>query len=317
MKKLLGFLLLFILTSRILAGQNTLPLEKHTFLYAVRGQDSLYLDTYAADGKNEMRPCVLFVFGGGFVGGERNADYYLPYFRYLAEQGYVVVTIDYRLGLRHIREEKELPPERFARLLAEAVNMAVEDLYTATAYVLKRTESWNIDKSRLIASGSSAGAITVLQAEYGICNKIPQAAVLPEGFNYAGIIAFAGAIFGGDTGLTWQRPPAPIQLFHGDADDRVPFYKAGDTNGWLYGSGYIAEQLTEKHIPHYFCRIIGTAHEVAVSPMNENQGEIGIFLDKLVKEKQPLIIDTQIRQIGKPVLNKELQMMDYIRNNFR
>ena len=47
---------------------------------------------------------------------------------------------------------------------------AVEDFYDATGFVINQSSDWNIDVEQIVASGSSAGAITVLQAEYDLCN---------------------------------------------------------------------------------------------------------------------------------------------------
>ena len=49
---------------------------------------------------------MIFVFGGGFTSGERNAEIYIPYYEFLAGHGIDVVAIDYRLGLENIDPEK-------------------------------------------------------------------------------------------------------------------------------------------------------------------------------------------------------------------
>lgn len=64
-----------------------------------------------------------------------------------------------------------------------------------------------------------------MQGEYGIGNQIELTEKLPDDFNFAGVIAFAGAIPGTDNDLVWKRKPAPIQMFHGDADCSVPYDK--------------------------------------------------------------------------------------------
>ena len=51
-----------------------------THLYAVKGADSLYLDHYIAPVEGK-RPCMMFVFGGGFVGGQRDNKLYSRYFQ--------------------------------------------------------------------------------------------------------------------------------------------------------------------------------------------------------------------------------------------
>ena len=48
--------------------------EKQTFVYAVKQTDTLRLDRYVAlTPDSRTKPCLLFVFGGGFVGGEATA----------------------------------------------------------------------------------------------------------------------------------------------------------------------------------------------------------------------------------------------------
>lgn len=51
-------------------------IAKYTDLYAVKGADSLFLDRYTAVSveQNDARPCLVFVFGGGFIAGERDAE---------------------------------------------------------------------------------------------------------------------------------------------------------------------------------------------------------------------------------------------------
>lgn len=44
----------------------------------------------------------------------------------------------------------------------------------------------------------------------------------------------------------------------------------------------------------YFYSVSGAAHEMAVRPMDRNRAEIGIFLDRLVLGREPLMIETQV-----------------------
>ena len=45
-------------------------------------------------------PVILFLFGGGFTHGERNRAVYNFYFNRMAEEGFIIASIDYRLGLK-------------------------------------------------------------------------------------------------------------------------------------------------------------------------------------------------------------------------
>lgn len=290
---------------------------RQTFCYAVKGADSLYLDRYEVPATGVPRPCMIFVFGGGFVGGTRDDARYLPYFDYLAEKGFVVVSIDYRLGLRELAVSGDFSPENVVATFARTIAMATEDLYDATAYVVEHAAEWNVDPACIVACGSSAGAITVLHGELGLCNRIDAAMRLPASFDYAGVISFAGAIYAPGEELHWNRKPAPIQLFHGDADANVPYGVVREQGLGFFGSQYIAAQLTAMGAPHYFYSAADADHRMALDPMDENRFEIDAFLQQLIFAREPLIVNTRVSRIGAPVLPKQFSIADYIQSNFR
>lgn len=299
------------------AGAQTV--EKQTFLYAIKGSDSLRLDRYTAPEANSAAkaPCMIFVFGGGFTGGQRDAAEYRSYFDYLARRGWQVFSIDYRLGLKGASAEEFASPERFAEPLMRTLHMATEDLFTATAYVVRHAAQWGVDPARIVACGSSAGAITVLQGEYALCNGAETAVqLLPEGFDYAGVISFAGAVFGTGDDLVWKRAPAPMMLFHGDADSNVPYDAQRLGGAGFFGSRYLARRLAAEQRPYWFYSVENAAHELAVDPMNDNRYEIDAFLEKFVLQRQPLMIDTEVRGIGRPERRKNFTIEDYIRSNY-
>lgn len=234
---------------------------KETYLYSCINSgsgsdlkiDSLFLDRYyipaqTAEDSSAMnlRPCMIFVFGGGFSHGARDREKYLDYFNYLASQGYNVVSIDYRLGLQAPFEKKsnKIAFAKYAvNRFVSSVDMAVEDLYNATKYVLSKSAEWGIDPSQIFISGSSAGAITVLQAEYELCAG--RCKILPEDFDYRGAIAFSGAIVLRKGKLDWGRRPCPVFFFHGDGDSNVPFGKVSTPWCSLNGSSRIVASLDD------------------------------------------------------------------------
>ena len=291
-------------------------LNKKSYLFAVKGTDSLYLDHYVSPVSGE-RPCMMFVFGGGFVRGTRDHEGYLPYFKFLNVNGFDVVSIDYRLGLKPLTTMKEMPSVRETiGLLNNAVNIAVEDLFSATLFVLENAERWQINPKQIVTSGSSAGAITVLQAENAICNRTPSAAVLPQGFNYAGVISYAGAIFSVNGKPEWKSKPAPIMVFHGSSDKQVPYDKATMLGVGFFGSKYLAKEFNEKDWPHWFYDIEYQTHDISYLPMYQNQNEILTFLNDFVLKKRPLTITTSVRDGNEPKRETKFKVMDYIDANY-
>lgn len=291
-------------------------LNKKSYLFAVKGTDSLYLDHYVSPVSGE-RPCMMFVFGGGFVRGTRDHEGYLPYFKFLNDNGFDVVSIDYRLGLKPLTTMKEMPSVRETiGLLNNAVNIAVEDLFSATLFVLENAERWQINPKQIVTSGSSAGAITVLQSENAICNRTPSAAVLPQGFNYAGVISYAGAIFSVNGKPEWKSKPAPIMVFHGSSDKQVPYDKATMLGVGFFGSKYLAKEFNEMGWPHWFYDIEYQTHDISYLPMYQNQNEILTFLNDFVLKKRPLTITTSVRDGNEPKRETKFKVMDYIDANY-
>ena len=233
------------------------------------------------------------------------------------EQGYTVVSIDYRLGMKKAMQAGTLSEETFPEAWITTLAMATGDLYDATAYVCDHASAWGVDKTRIVASGSSAGAITVLMGEYGICNGHPLARQkLPQDFNYAGVISYAGAIFDTQEELRWAKTPAPMMLFHGDADRNVPYDAVLYDGNGFFGSKHIADMLTERRIPHWFYSVANTNHVMATRPMYDNRYEIDAFLEKLVLKREPLVIDTYVTPLEAPELPKAFTLSDYIDANY-
>ena len=150
--------------------------QKENFVFSIKGTDTLSLDKYELTSMSpaSKKPVMIFAFGGGFKGGDKADKGYIPYFEFLARNGFVVVSTDYRTTLKNLDPSKVSSPMDFIAALQHAIDTAVEDFYDATGFVINQSSDWNIDVEQIVASGSSAGAITVLQAEYDLCNGHPK-----------------------------------------------------------------------------------------------------------------------------------------------
>jgi predicted esterase len=294
--------------------------DRQTFIYSIKGGDTLRLDKYEVSRFAETKPCLIFVFGGSFMRGSRDASWHVPFYEHFANQGYAVVAIDYRLGLKDVQKKIDMKQGKlkvfnaFVDHFDKAVSMAVEDLFDATRFVVEHAGEWNIDAQRITSCGSSAGAITVLQGEYEICNRTLRAAALPGGFNYAGVISFAGCIFS-EGKMNWQTKPAPILFFHGDADKNVPYDRIKFLRFGLYGPKQLVKQLNEMQSPYCFHSFENAEHEIATAPMRQHLGEIKLFLDKFVNGKANSFLNTTETTIGKPELKKKIKLKDCLKAN--
>lgn len=323
MKRLEVYLVLVLLISG-LAGcmpssekGGLLDIQKESFIYAIKGSDTLRLDTYnqVKEDHKQRKPVFLFVFGGGFKTGNRAAQEYIPFFEYLAKQGFVVASIDYRTILNDALAKEEPTLVGFATALQQSIGIAVSDLFDATRFILSQADHWQIDSTQIIAGGSSAGAITVLQAEYAICNSQAGIQSLPAHFNYAGIVAYAGAIQ--DVAFpSWQKKPCPILLFHGDADRIVPFDRVVIPNvGGLWGAHAVAQSLDQEGTPYFFYAIANAGHEIASVPLQTHQQEFLNFYERLIVNNEKRTIHIQESVPGEQPVNKSFSLEDFIKAN--
>ena len=74
------------------AGRAEHGPDRETCVHAARDGDSLRLDRYPAlSSAAGPRPCMIFLFGGGFLTGSRDNRRFLPYFRHFTARGCDVV----------------------------------------------------------------------------------------------------------------------------------------------------------------------------------------------------------------------------------
>lgn len=292
MKRILTMLAVFATTAFTAYSQAIEPAG--SYLYAEKDGQELYLDVYepargsqtAIDGKT--KPTVMFVFGGGFKEGQRDAAYYSPWFKAMTDRGYRVVSIDYRLGLK---DAKTMGVKQ-ANELHKAILMAVEDLYSATAFLIGNASEFDVDPDNIVISGSSAGAIASMQAEYEICNGGSSTAILPEGFRYAGVMAFSGAVYSGSGKVSYKTEPCPILMFHGEEDRLVTYKQIRFFSKHFAGASWLAKLYAKKGYNYSFYHFQNIAHEVCNS-MLQNINEEVHFLESNVMKGQKRIVDAQ------------------------
>jgi len=197
-------------------------------VYKTVGETELKLwGFYPEDWKAaDSRPAILFFFGGGWTSG--SPGQFEPHARYLADRGMVAFLVDYRVSSRHGTLAKD----------------CLEDARDAMRFVRTKAGELGVNPKRIAAGGGSAGGH--LAACLGTIEADPESkpAALAL-FNPACILApFAGKDpwpedrsaelkerMGAEPEalspihhVTGAAPPCVI--FHGTADEMVPFETA-------------------------------------------------------------------------------------------
>lgn len=235
----------------------------------------LCLDVYKPSTPRADKAAVLMAFGGGFFSGERDNIHMKNWARALTERGFTVISIDYRLGFKDsalVASHSKLL--KLPDLFKCCIDIAVEDCAAAIAWVNSNAGMLDINPSKLILTGSSAGAITVLQLDYYRANSQPQASALPTGWKPAAVIPYSGGVMCRDSKLKYATDPAPTMLMHGKKDKIVTYKSVGlPFDEKMHGGKKMDKAMNRQDIPHWFIRFEDIGHEVA----NWLPGSIDLF----------------------------------------
>ena len=163
-----GFLLTFIIFltagchSQVTKGTD-IKVNKKTFVYKTVEEIPIKADLYQANDDRSLKPCIVWIHGGGLIFGGRDA---IPgeQMKLYVGAGYSVVSIDYRLA-----PETKLPG------IASDIQDAIQWVRT------KGADSLGIDSTRIFVIGHSGGAYLALMSGYLLKNP-PKAIVSFYGY---------------------------------------------------------------------------------------------------------------------------------------
>jgi acetyl esterase/lipase len=204
-----------------------------------------------------IRPLIIWMHGGGFKFGSKEAAGTQLWSTTFAHRGYVCATINYRMGSKDLRFH-------FNDLVKGCYD-AVQDAKTAIAWFRANAARLRIDTNRIVLAGNSAGGMIALQAAYssnaemlGLIGNDDSGLVSHtiDAGHIAAVVNFWGGIFH----IDWlKNARVPIVSVHGKKDKIVPY----DHKGYpLYGSFAIHRTADSLHIPNQLKTYDDYSHEL-------------------------------------------------------
>lgn len=228
--------------------------------YKKAGDKSLKLDIYHLKTLNQPAPALIFIHGGGWRSGKRSD--YLPYLIDFAKEGYVTVTVSYRL-----QKEAKFPA-------------AIQDVRCAIKWIRANANKYFIDPEKIVVIGGSAGGHLSLMAGYaandpyfdGDCEYDSVDSRVQAVVNLYGPVDltteyaisryetndFIGKPYTEAPEMYRKASPAfyisqddpPTLTFHGTIDELVPVSQSDSLKVWLDKVGVPNEYHRLKGWPH-------------------------------------------------------------------
>ena len=292
-KTILSLFLLIAFGSKAQQAEEIDTVVPQTYEYVVRNGKPLLLDVYSAPVPRSDSACVVYLFGGGFVNGSRTDKGVRVYCQRLAQLGFSVIAIDYRLHLREV-DFDTVTLFGTRQIFNDAINITASDCAQAIAFICKNAAEWGIAKDRLVLCGGSAGAIGVLQLDYCRANSLAAASELPAGWRPAAVVAYAGAVYPDKGKPKYKTPPAPTFFLHGTVDKIVNYKKFPPLLRTAnYGAKRLQKVFAKNKYPYWIFRYEGIGHEVA-SIYIYTISEFCAFVDATLKGRQ-MFYDATVR----------------------
>lgn len=234
------------------------------------------MDVYLPDASvPRPLPVVVWIHGGGWVGGSKSAARELNICRTLAENGYAAFSIDYKLGT----ETTETDP---AKVKPENVPWPqnLYDCKTAVRFIRREAERFGIDPQRIAVSGGSAGGHLALVVGLSAGNdRLNAGGLYTEQSNAIScIIDFYGptdisgrrvARFAGKTAEETERnalDASPVRNLKKDSPPVLVVHGTKDKTCDISFSEDLVAKMEEVGTVHRFIRVEGGGHSFHFQP---------------------------------------------------
>lgn len=239
--------------------------------------EELKLDVYRPEEATAGHPLPLYVWihGGAYSVGDKKGS--AAVCQAMAAKGFVVATINYRMGWQVSPVKTENDP----KLMGKAAYRALQDAHAAMRFLAAHAGDYGIDTRWIFVGGASAGASISLNLVYvsdqlaeqtqpGVPEELgPLHAAsndLTASYHISGIVDMWGAMVRPD--VINQANAVPTLFFHGIKDGTAPFANGHvftmEIYPTIYGSGALYPIL----------RKLGVSTQLYADP----NGGHGVFL---------------------------------------
>jgi acetyl esterase/lipase len=239
-------------------------------VYGVQNNYPLKLDLWRNNAAKAPVPTLIYIHGGGWIFGDRTGAFpqLLPFF----ERGWNIVNVEYRMA------PVSLAPA------------AVEDCRCALRWVIRNARLYNLDTTRIVVTGHSAGGhlslttalldpsagldvecpgdetlrVAVVINWYGISDVVDVLSG-PNKKNYAeewfGSLANRDEIAKKTSPINFvSKNSPPVISIHGDHDDVVPYENSVRLHKALDAAGVPNELVTIRGGGHGYFSDVDTLH---------------------------------------------------------
>ncbi|MEO9891947.1 alpha/beta hydrolase [Aurantibacter sp.] len=218
-------------------------------------KQSLALDIYTPKNDHiKNRPVIVWLHGGGFrYGNDKSQSYIVEMASRFAKKGYVCLSLDYRV--------RKSPKTDMAGTLSDAI----EDANKGLNWLRANGDSLNVDISKIIIGGGSAGGILGSPLVFNNTNKEE---------NTRGIIGFINLWGTPDekwSKLDVDKNDPPTIIVHGSEDQSVSYDN----------SVLLIDSLKANNIKNELVTYKGAGH-TPVKYMDEFEVKIAKFLYDII-----------------------------------
>ncbi len=228
------------------------------------------------------RPLVMLIHGGAFYIGSKETAAEKSLATSLAKRGYVVASIDYRLGFKLLASDVEMSAYR-----------AIQDAHAALRFLAHNAKGLGIDPDQIYVGGTSAGAVASLNVAFMRNDERPKRILeaaregsvmnieesgnkYTESFKIKAVVNMWGAV--SDLNIIDKDEKISVLSIHGTADDIVPyeynhpFEKLTLVNRLvmdkMYGSKPIHDRLNALGTRNRLVAFEGLGHEPELATYN-------------------------------------------------